>query len=295
MKILIATRRPKLWVKFQSDITGIAESEIDIETIAPYLYFLGDSEVPALTNNYVSDRMQDGAKFSYAKYNLTNITANFYLKFTDWYSFRLAKHDFNSYFGRKGIYRIRTDTHKGIVRYVRVAALPDIEPAETEAHYALFSLVFENPQGLGKSLLTSNRLYTYSEEGWQLGMNLPNGVDLKYHYQNVSRFKIYNASDIDIDPYLQGHQLSVNYKFVGDRLTLRNKSTNTVYTLNYTSNGDDEILIDGIVTYINSSLATDKTNYGFFKLAAKSWNDFEVSEGELKEITFDFPFLYLPS
>ena len=47
---MIAIRRPKLWVKFQSDITGIAESEIDIETIAPYLYFLGDSEVPALAS-----------------------------------------------------------------------------------------------------------------------------------------------------------------------------------------------------------------------------------------------------
>lgn len=284
-----------MWVKFKSDITGLEEEEIDIENIAPSLYFLGDSETPALANTYLSDTANDGSAFARSAYSQTIITAKFYLKFKDWYSFRLAKHDFNSYFGRKGVYRIRTDTHRGIVRYVRLSNLPDIEPSEVEARYAIFDVTFENFKGLGQSLITSNRLYTYSEGAWQLGMNLPHGQDLSYSFKNVQSFQIYNASDIDIDPYLQAHDLKIRVKYSGSKLTLKNKTTSTSITLNATSNGNDEILIDGIATYINSKIATNQTNYGSILLAAKTWNAFQVMDGTLKEITFDFPFLYLPS
>ncbi|MHC3377748.1 phage tail domain-containing protein [Ligilactobacillus equi] len=295
-------KHPKLWVKFKSDITGIEEEERDVEDIVHGLWFLGDSESPSLTNSYLSDTTNDGSTFARSQYTSTTVTAKFILKFHDFYMFRLQKHEFNSYFGRKGVYRIRTDVHKGIVRYVRVSALPDIQPSETGSYFATFDLSFENPSGLGKSLMTSANLYTYGMNAWQLGMNLPPKTDLQYTYEDLNghvgelhNFKIYNASDIDIDPYLQGHDMKIRLRYIGSQITVWNKTTHTSVTINYDNPGGDVILIDGLIVYINSIVATNKTDYGTLMLAAKCWNEFVVTGGALEEITFDFPFLYLPS
>ena len=295
---MISKKRPKLWVKFKPDI-GVEEDEIDIETIAPNFYFLGDQENPSLTSTYLSDTMYDGQTFVHAQYQPTTITANFYLRFKDWYGFRLAKHDIVRYFGRKGVYRIRTDTHRGMVRYVRTNTF-DISPAETEAKYSLFSIGFTNYCGLGYSLGTSSNLKTYDSELWQMGMNLPNMEDIPYEFSDsdgLNTFKIYNPSDVVIDPYYQQSELKITMNVgVNSLVELDNLTTGDTYTVKTGNVSTNKIVIDGIETTINGVASTSATNYGVITLV-QGWNQFRVTSSykPVTSIAFDFPFVYLPS
>lgn len=277
-------QKPKLYMKIGD------EAEFDIADKVKGLKYLGDDSTLASTNQLLQVSGIDGAVYQYKTYSNYQVPAKFFLRFGNWQDYKLAKHQINRLFSSREKIRIRTDTEPAMVRFV-VPNPPEIAPAEPEAHYTLFTENFDNPSGYRYSLYRSDSLDSYGEDGWQFGMNLPSDGLPNYHFKSNS-FKVYNASDITIDPYKQKHDLRILFKFNGPQMKLTNTTNGTSYTYKKASNGGEQIILDGITTTLNGNPASANTDYGTIVLEPK-WNNINVSGAVSVDITFSFPFIYL--
>lgn len=265
-------------------------AEVDPSELIQGLTFLGDDSAPALTNNYTDNVGTDGSQFNTAQYGKNTINANFLIHFGDYYDYKLAKHDIYRLFMNKGLMRIRTDAEPAIVKFARAGNF-DIQPWENGANDALFTIPFENPSGYKYSYLTSDNPYLYETEGWQIGMNLPNGQDLHYQF-TTPRMRVYNASDIAVDPYYQRHQLKIIIKFNGSFLQLVNQTNGSSWKYLSSSNGQQTIVLDGINTSLDGAPASANTDFGNLVLEP-GWNDIVATGATTLDVTFSFPFIYL--
>ncbi|WP_124977281.1 phage tail domain-containing protein [Ligilactobacillus salitolerans] len=256
----------------------------------PGLKFLGDDSSPVITNNYQDNAGTDGSIFDYSAYGKNTVNAKFWLHFGDYYDLKLVKHDLYRLFSTKDLFRIRTDAEPAIVKFVRAGNF-DITPSENGANDAVFTIPFDNPSGYKYSYLTSDNPYLYSTEGWQIGMNLPNGQDLSYHFTAPS-MRVYNASDIAIDPYFQRHQLKIVMKYQGDSLKLLSRTNGTSWKLTKHSDFNNDIVLDGINTTIDGTPASSYTDYGNITLET-GWNDIIAQGASKLDVVFSFPFIYL--
>ena len=266
------------------------EEEFDIADRVAGLTYLGDDATPATTNQLAQINGIDGAIYQYKTNNNYQVPAKFLLKFGDWQDYKLAKHELFKIFSTRKLIRIRTDTEMAIVRFV-LPTIPEIAPAQEEAHWATFTENFDNPSGYRYSIFRSDSNYSPEKSGWQLGMNIPEGFKLNYHF-TTSSFKVYNASDIEIDPYGQKHDLKIIMKFSGDSLTLTNKTDGSSYSYKKPSSGGDKIILDCIATTLNGQPASGNTDYGNITLQP-GWNDITATGAGSVDITFSFPFIYI--
>lgn len=274
---------PKLYLKTESS------DEVDVSKAIKGLIYLGDDESPTIASTYQQNVSKDGQILQSLSYDKNVINAKFGLRFGNWYDFKLAKHEIYKLFSQREVMRIRTDAEPAIVKYV-VPATFDVTPIEEGSNTAVFTIPFENPSGYKYSLLRSDSLYTFNEDGWQFGMNLPS-EDLVYTHSE-SEFKIYNASDIKIDPYYQNHDLVIKLNFEGQSLTITNKTTNTSWSYNKPSKKTDNIVLNQLSTTLNGEPASVNTDYGNLTLEP-GWNEIKVSGATDFQITFSFPFIYL--
>jgi hypothetical protein len=274
---------PKLYLKVGN------QDEIEVTEAIPELEFLGDSDSPAILNTYQTNVGVDGQILQATNYDKTTINANFLFNFRDWYDFKLIKHKIHQLFQQRQTMRIRTDAEPAIVKYLRPGTF-EVKPISDGSHDATFTIPFDNPSGYKYSLLRSDSLYTFDEEGWQLGMNLPS-EDLSYTHSESS-FKIFNASDIMVDPYYQNHDLMLKINFEGKNLTITNKTTNASWSYTKAAKKTDSIVLSGIITTLNGNPASVNTDYGNLTLAT-GWNDISVTGATDFTITFSFPFIYI--
>ena len=256
-------QHPKLLMKIGDG------DEFNIADKVPGLEYLGDDSTVTTTTQLSQVAGVDGAIYQYKTFNNYQVPAKFFLRFGNWQSFKLVKHEIQKIFSTKKIIRIRTDTETAIVRFV-LANDPEIHPAEDLAHYSLFTVNFDNPSG-----------YRYS---------IPVGEKLNYHFTDKI-FKVYNASDVPVDPYYGNADLKIICKFSGDKLTLTNKTNGSTWTYNKASAGSDSIILDGINTTLNGKATSVNTDYGNLSLET-GWNDVEATGANSVDITFSFPFIY---
>lgn len=263
--------------------------EIDAREICPGLDFNGDDSNPVMTNTYTQDAGTDGSVYSYSQIANNTVTARFTLHFSDYYDYKLKKHELARFFMQKGLYRIRTDAEPGKVKFVRAGSYTIEDPHMTT--YRDFSIPFENPSGVQWSFAYSDQLMNYDQNLWQVGMNLPNGENLQYHFVNQHQFRVYNASDIDIDPR-QRYPLQIAVTGFSGSFDMINQTTGdeVVYTGGLKSN--DTLLLDGLSVYKNGKLANSDTNLAWFRLK-HGWNEFKIFGYRPVDIRFHFRFVYL--
>ena len=151
---------------------------------------------------------------------------------------------------------------------------------------------FDNPTGFRYSLYRSDATYSNNDDGVQFGMNLHNNEDQYSYHFTTKQFKVFNASDIPLDPWKYKSDLRIIVKFSGNSLKLTNTTTNTEWTYNKPSNGQDTIILDGIFTTLNGNPASANSDYGTISLATE-WNSFTVDGADSVDITFSFPFVYI--
>lgn len=263
--------------------------EIDVREICSGLDFNGDDSDPVITNTYTNDAGSDGEVYSYSQIANNTDTARFTLHFSDYYDYKLKKHELARFFMQKGLYRIRTDAEPGIVKFVRAGNFTIETPQMTT--YKDFTIPFENPSGVKWSLAYSDQLMEYDQNLWQIGMNLPDGQDLKYHYVDTHEFDIYNASDIDLDPR-QRYPLQIILTGFNGSFDMVNQTTGdeVVYTGGLSS--DDTLILDGLSVYKNGKIANQDTNLGWIRLK-RGWNHFKIYGYNHIDIRFHFRFVYL--
>ncbi|MGK9299560.1 phage tail domain-containing protein [Melissococcus plutonius] len=263
------------------------KEEFEITDVIPGLEFLGSDSSPVIINSYQQNTGQDGQLSIAQTYDKTVENANFLFNFADWYDYKLIKHDIYRVFSQRQIMRIRTDAEPAIVKFVRPATF-DIKPISDGAHEASFTIPFDNPSGYKYSLARSDELVVNGQ--WQLGMGLPFDQDLSYHFKQ-NNFKIYNASDVSIDPYTQKHDLKIICHFAGNSLKITNKTNQSSWTYNKPAKKSDTVILDGIKTTLNNNPASVNTDYGNIILDVGQ-NDISVTGATDIDITFSFPFIY---
>lgn len=275
---------PKLFIKPPNG------DEIDAETITSGLHFLDDDSDPILTTTYTTDTGADGSVYSTSQISKNVINARFYLKYGDWYDYKMKKHEIAQFFMKKGLYRIRSDAEPGIVKFVRAGNFT-IKNPEDRSHVVQFSIPFDNPSGVKWSLPYSDDLMNYDQNLWQYGMNLPNGIDLKYHFVNEHHFKIWNASDITIDP-AQRYDLKIIVTGQTGKFDMVNQTTGDEIVYINSLQPNDQLVWDDMYCYLNGELCTDSTNLAWMRLAP-GWNEFKIYGYNKVDIRFHFRFVYL--
>ncbi|WP_394268013.1 phage tail domain-containing protein [Limosilactobacillus vaginalis] len=263
--------------------------EINAEDICSGLEFLGDDSDPVMTNTYTSDAGTDGEIYSYSQIANNVVNARFILHFNDYYDYKLKKHELAKFFMQKGLYRIRTDAEPGIVKFVRAGSFTIETPQMTT--FRKFTIPFENPSGVKWSFAYSDQLMEYDQNLWQVGMNLPNGQDLQYHYINQHEFSIYNASDIDIDPR-ERYPLQIEVTGFNGHFDMINQTTGDEVIYTASLSPEDKLLFDGLSVYKNGKIDNANTNLAWIRLQ-KGWNEFKIYGYNAVDIRFHFRFVYL--
>ena len=132
---------------------------------------------------------------------------------------------------------------------------------------------------------------TYDQNLWQYGMNLLNGIDLKYHFVNEHHFKIWNASDITIDP-AQRYGLKIIVTGQTGKFDMVNQTTGDEIVYVNSLQPNDQLVWDDMYCYLNGELCTDSTNLAWMRLAP-GWNEFKIYGYNKVDIRFHFRFVYL--
>lgn len=275
---------PKLYIKPPEG------DEIDAEDITSGLRFLDDDSDSVLTNTYANDAIIDGQAYSYSQVGMNTINGRFVLHYGDWYDYKMKKHEIARFFMQKGLYRIRTDAEPGIVKFVRAGNFT-IKNPEDRSHYIQFTIPWENPSGVKWSLPYSDDLMEYDQDLWQYGMNLPNGIDLQYHYVNTHNFDIYNASDIDIDP-VDRYPLQIIVTGFHGKFDMINETTGDEIVYTEPLNPEDKLVWDNLSVYKNGELDNGSSNLAWIRLK-RGWNHFKIYGYDNVDITFHFRFVYL--
>lgn len=275
---------PKLFIKPPEG------DEIDAESITSGLRYLDDDSDPILTNTYAQDAVTDGRAYSYSQIGMNTVNGRFFLRFSDWYDYKMKKHEIARFFMQKGLYRIRTDAEPGIVKFVRAGNF-EIKNPENGTHIVQFSIPWENPSGVKWSYAYSDELMEYDKNLWQYGMNLPNGEDLQYHFVNTHNFDIYNASDIDLDPR-EKYPVQIILTGFHGKFDMVNETTGDeiVYTEPLTP--EDTLVWDKLSVFKNGKLDNGSSNLAWIRLK-REWNHFKIYGYDNVDIRFHFRFVYL--
>ena len=275
---------PKLFIKPPDG------DEIDAEDITSGLRYLDDDSDPILTNTYAQDAVTDGQAYSYSQIGMNTINGRFFLKYSDWYDYKMKKHEIARFFMQKGLYRIRTDAEPGIVKFVRAGNF-EIKNPEDGTHIVQFTIPFDNPSGVKWSYAYSDELMEYDKNLWQYGMNLPNGQDLQYHFVNTHNFDIYNASDIDLDPREKYPVQIIATGFHG-KFDMINETTGDEIVYTESLNPEDTLVWDQLSVFKNGKLDNTSSNLAWIRLK-RGWNHFRIYGYDNVDIRFHFRFVYL--
>lgn len=275
---------PKLFIKPPDG------DEIDAEDITSGLRYLDDDSDPILTNTYAQDAVTDGQAYSYSQIGMNTINSRFFLKYSDWYDYKMKKHEIARFFMQKGLYRIRTDAEPGIVKFVRAGNF-EIKNPEDGTHIVQFTIPFDNPSGVKWSYAYSDELMEYDKNLWQYGMNLPNGQDLQYHFVNTHNFDIYNASDIDLDPREKYPVQIIATGFHG-KFDMINETTGDEIVYTESLNPEDTLVWDQLSVFKNGKLDNTSSNLAWIRLK-RGWNHFRIYGYDNVDIRFHFRFVYL--
>lgn len=275
---------PKLFIKPPDG------DEIDAEDITSGLRYLDDDSDPILTNTYAQDAVTDGQAYSYSQIGMNTINSRFFLKYSDWYDYKMKKHEIARFFMQKGLYRIRTDAEPGIVKFVRAGNF-EIKNPEDRSHIVQFTIPWENPSGVKWSFAYSDELMEYDKNLWQYGMNLPNGQDLQYHFINTHNFDIYNASDIDLDPR-EKYPVQIIVTGFHGKFDMINETTGDEIIYTEPLAPEDTLVWDKLSVFKNGKLDNGATNLAWIRLK-RGWNHFKIYGYDNVDIRFHFRFVYL--
>lgn len=263
------------------------QDEFNITARLPNVKYLGGDSTPSFNNTYQDNTTHDGSRLTGVNFGKLVFTANFILHSQDYYDQKLVRHEIYQIFGDRELVRIRSDIDFQKVMYARPASF-DIKFVNNGSSDSLFSIQFEIPSGYKYSLSRSDAV---TVDSISFGMNFHLN-EKPFYTQTAKLFRIFNPSDIAVDPYYQRHDLMLLIEFVGRSYQITNTTNGTSYQYKHASNGNDNIVLSGLSTMLNGKPASQNTDFGFIKLE-KGWNDIMVRGATSHTTTFSFPFIYI--
>ncbi|WP_042352253.1 phage tail family protein [Bacillus massiliigorillae] len=214
----------------------------------------------------------------------------FFIQAVDFHDYSLLRNEvFKLFYSQMPFYLINTQ-EKGKRWLVKTAA--SYTPERLSLVAGTFEIEFVSSSPYAESVGTTMDPLTFDSDKWQFGQNLgfDIGTEAKYAHSTTT-FRIYNASDIDIDP--RELPLLIKYQGASNNLKITNTTTGDVWQYSGTSNTNDTIKLEGIRSLKNSLTIFGDTNRKLITLK-KGWNDFTLSgtSGSFL-ISFDFRFYYI--
>ena len=242
------------------------------------------TQTTLVSNSGIDGQQQQGPIL----YGSRTATANFFLETLDEIDFETKCHELYNKFFHRQLMRIRQTND--IARCFYGIAKPfDI----THISYLdkTFSIEFDIPSAYLYSVVRSGDFPVDIKKNPYVlsnNLNLP-FEDLNYT-QHEGSFKIFNPSDLDIQPYEQNHELNIIFKGSGNPM-LTNKDTGDSFSYLKSVNSSDELILKGVHPFLNGEPCEVDTNHGSINLK-KGWNSFSLT-GFTGTAAFDFPFIYL--
>ncbi|WP_419154306.1 phage tail domain-containing protein [Weissella viridescens] len=264
-------------------IKQVGQDEVDMTQRISSLEYLDGAFTPNFINSYQDNAGTDGSQLTSVAFGKGTFVANFYMPAADYQQHQLMRHEFYRQFGQRPLLRVRTSDDPDKCFYGRPVNVPLDSMADGNNDFKI-QLTFEVPSGFMYSVHRSDQMSDAS-----FGMNLV-GVSPEYVH-NENAFKIYNASDIQVDPYYQRHDMKIEMLIDGP-ITIRNQTNGTQWSYKGKLPGKTKVVLDGLVTYKNGVQDSLNSDFGFIKLEPGE-NNIVVSGATTHEITFSFPFLYL--
>lgn len=263
------------------------EEEFAVDDLKGLVFLDLTVNSPQPQTNFVTSVGVDGStQQGPVLYGSRTATINFYLN-TDSGTFMFARlHEIWSMFFKRGLVRLRQTDEPGICVY---GVAQPYEMTHVSRYEKTFSIQFNIPSGFRYSTVRSTQISNSVNDYSNVGMNLPN-QELKYT-QTVNDFRIYNPSDVDIEPYEQNHDLKIIFKGTGSP-SLTNLDNGDNFTFNGKLTANDELVLDGVHPLLNGESCEINTNHGDVRLIKKTGNAFSVTHFT-GSVTFDFPFIYL--
>lgn len=262
------------------------EKEYDLTARLPSVVLLDmKSSAPQLTGNFLQIAGSDGEALISSNYNPTTVTVSLFLKGQSMADLRALIAEVQSAFYQRRLIRLRSSLTPHRAYWV-IGQPTDITPIQGTTQ-ATVDLVFTNPSGMAQSAVRSDELPA-KVGALGIGQGIP--VDDLTYQQRGGSFKIYNPSDIAIDPYIQHHDLVISVTGVGSSFTITNKTNNTSINVTSPIRDGQTFKLNGVVPSIDGD-TNIQSDFGHIELA-KGYNDIQVSGLNNPVTTFSFPFLY---
>lgn len=210
--------------------------------------------------------------------------ASFLLKANDIYDYYLLRNEVFALFdARTTFFLINQYEPK---RRWKVKTSSSFTPERISPDLGYLEVTFVSASSFCESYGTTLAPFTFDAELWQVGQGVIS-EDLVYAH-NTTTFRIYNGSDIDIDP--REIPLKIKYQGASSNLKIKNTTTGDEWAYTGSSSINDTILLDGIRSLKNNLTIFGQTNRKLITLK-KGWNDFTLTgaSGSFL-ISFDFRF-----
>lgn len=246
------------------------------------LNFKIDSPSPRHTTEIVEGR--NGHLDLGTTFEGRTMTVNFLLRALDIYDYYLLLDEvFKLFDARTMFYLINKYEPK---KRWKVKTSSAYSPERLTSKDAHIEISFVSPSSFSESYGTTLNPFTFDAELWQVGQGVIS-EDLVYAH-NTTAFRIYNGSDIEIDP--REIPLKIKYQGPSANLKIRNVTTSDEWAYTGTSGVNDTILLDGVRSLKNNLTIFGQTNRKLITLK-KGWNDFTLTgaSGSFL-ISFDFRF-----
>ncbi|GEK28524.1 phage tail domain-containing protein [Furfurilactobacillus siliginis] len=242
---------------------------------------------PQITPQYLTLAGSDGEQVQTVIFNPSIITLHVNIEADSAESFSVAMDDVYRLIMSRELIRIRDDVEPFKCAYV-IPKPFDVSQADG-MYDTTFDIQFDNPYGFKFSVKNSDEVVE-DDELIGLGMHLPLEYPIPFKFTD-SRFKVFNPSDVAIDPYVNRHQLKITISGQGS-FTIQNVTNNTSLQCTHVLQGSDVFVLDGVRSYLNGKSIGLETDFGHLQLEQGD-NEIAITGLNNPNVTFSFPFIYL--
>ena len=221
-----------------------------------------------------------------ARYAGRTISVDFVYQVNDIYDFYLLRDKINTLFSIKDPFYIifkREPYKRWRVRRLSGFTL------EPNPKAGVFTVEFKCVNLYAESLVYSTATKSWDIDRWGWDGSIDWDTPLQYEF-NSNNFIVRNLGNVTIDP--REHEIRIYITATASSyLKITNQTTGDVYQLNNALSPNDNLVLNGVESKLNSSSVFGKTNHKLLTLAPGP-NEFLIEGGTIHRMDFEFRFLY---
>lgn len=233
----------------------------------------------------------DGQSIDSTRYETRDIKLNFFARTHDSLDTDLVSNCLEQYFSSRDPYWIVIGGKYGCSYKRWLVKAAQITITEADEHWAIIQVPLTNLSGYAQSIVNSLAYMQDVDSYGGIGLNLLNETDPVQYTQTASSFKIYNPSDIKIDPLRQHHDITITVTGVG-KPVITNTTNNTTFSFTKTLTASDKLQLIKVNPYLNGTQSGINSNHGWIELDS-GYNNITVTGMSNLKITFDFAWYFL--